>query len=324
MVVIRRLFLLIFTIILSLIFSEIFVAKVIGYPAYGVKYKVRYRKGAETWTNIRKPHAQIYNVEGRIRTNYNNFGIPGIDVEKIENPVVVLGSSYVEALQHKPEKIATSIFQKRLDNAGFRTTVINLGCSGHDPYDSWFRLKYYEKLLNFSSQDVILVVNSDNKDWFDRHPKPFDFTLADDFGQINKRTTTRALITLRNASSYAEICVNAFKKRNTTNTNGEEVIGNESMLRVEPDLSEEMKECLLQFNQSYTNFKVVSVLDDQGFNSPLSKFCFATNIDCIVKPIAKPENMINGAGHLNEMGNQLLGEVLTDVYNSSCKTNQRN
>jgi len=319
MVAIRRAFLLIFTIVLSLIFSDFVVAKVIGYPAYGVSYKVKYRKGADTWTNIRKPHAQIFNVEGRIRTNYNNFGIPGIDVEKIENPVVVLGSSFVEALQHRPEKIATSIFQKRLDNAGFRASVINLGCSGHDPYDSWFRLKYYEKLLKFSSQDVILVINSDNKDWFDRHPKPFDFTLADDFGQINKRTTTRALIALRNASSYAEICANALKKKNEVNPSNDESIEKDQIHNTGLELSEEMKECLLQFNQSYTNFRVVSVFDDQGFNSSLIEFCNSSNIDCTVKPIAKPEYMINGAGHLNEMGNQLLGEVLTDIYTSSHK-----
>lgn len=97
--IIRRVFQLFFALTLSLLISELFVAKVVGYPVYGVRYKVRYRKGAETWTNIRKPHSQVYNVEGRIKTSFNNLGIPGVDVKRIVNPIVVLGSSYIEALQ---------------------------------------------------------------------------------------------------------------------------------------------------------------------------------------------------------------------------------
>lgn len=315
---IKSTFLILSAFIFSLLFSEIVVAKVIGYPAYGVSYKVRYRKGAETWTNIRKPHAQIYNVEGRIKTNFNNLGIPGVDIEKIVNPVVVLGSSYIEALQYKPDKISTSLFQEKLNKEGRNVSVLNLGCSGHDPYDSWFRLKYFEKALNVVGQDVILVLNSDNKAWFNRHPKPFSFDLSDDFGQVNAKSATKAMIALRNASSLVEMYVNAFKKKEINeDIHPDEPSTNQLSDMGVHELSEEMKMCLLEFNETYSDFKVISVYDNEAFNSALSHFCKKFQIDCTLQPLAKPEYMINGAGHLNEIGNQILGELLYQVYMSS-------
>ncbi len=145
---------------------------VLGFPRYGVECKVRYRNGGAVWTNIRYPHSSDFNVEGWKSVKYNNFGLPGSDINSLDSLIVVLGSSFVEALQYDSDQIATSVFQRQLDQSGISIQVMNLGCSGHDPYDSWFRLKYYEQKHGFFTQGVILVINSDNLDWFSRHPRP--------------------------------------------------------------------------------------------------------------------------------------------------------
>jgi len=209
----RSIFLLFSALIISLLINEVIVAKLLRYPSYGVIFKVRYRKGADRWTNVPKPYAKIYNVEGDVLTHYNNLGLPGVNVKNRANSIVVLGTSIVEALQFKPDQIATSLFQMKLTESGSNKSVLNLSCSGHDPYDSWFRLQYYEKMLGFKSQEILLVLNSANTLWFTRHPKPFDFSLASDFGYTNNSFFPRALIKLRNTSSLAELYIYAFKPR---------------------------------------------------------------------------------------------------------------
>jgi len=128
----RRILLLIVAVVLASVFAEIIVARCIGYPPYGVDYKVAYRVGGSTWTNVRKPHAKLYNVEGKTITWVNNLGLPGSEIETLANPIVILGSSYVEAFQYKPSDIASSLFQSRIYELGHQRSVLNLGCSGHD------------------------------------------------------------------------------------------------------------------------------------------------------------------------------------------------
>jgi len=156
----KRILLLGASLILAFIITELIVAGCIGYPPYGVDYKVAYRDGGKQWTNVRKPYSKLYNVEGSTLTWVDNLGLPGTDVESLDSLIVVLGSSYVEAFKFKPSDIASSIYKAKLDSLGYQRNVMNLGCSGHDLYDSWFRLKYYEDKFNVKNDDVILVLNS--------------------------------------------------------------------------------------------------------------------------------------------------------------------
>lgn len=321
--VLWRVFLLSIALVIGLVVAELVVAKLIEYPSYGVEAKVRYRIGGEYWTNIRKPYAKVYNVEGKNIAKYNNYGLPGTDVTSLENPVVVLGSSFVEALQYQPEEIASSVFASELVTNGNDNSVINLGCSWHDPYDSWFRLLYFREKLGFTPRDVILVLNSDNKDWFARHPQPFAFTKSADFGVKNSSLKFKIMLTLRNSSSLIELLAKGMKGGNgQLNEESEAVAVNKNnsdtrkmeLEQAGEGLSAQMVSCLAAFNGEYPGFRVLSVYDNVSFNRALQEYCDGESIPLSIVPMAKPEFMINGAGHFNLNGNRYLGKQLYALF----------
>ena len=307
--------------------TEFVVARCIGYPSYGVEHKVAYRNGGMgPWTNIRKPFSKLYNVEGKTHTWVNNFGLPGTDIESLDSLVVVLGSSYVEAFRFKPVDIASSVFKTQLDSLGYKKHVMNMGCSGHDPHDSWFRLKYFEDKFNFRTEDVVLVLNSDNTEWFKRHKYPFDFTKKSSFGQINTRAKIKAMILARNASSQVELLAKAWKK---TGDDSEDVspIGDDSRYEVfhfqnsDYRLSKEMVDCLNVFSSEYTGFKVLSTYSDAGFNNALKSYCDENGIGSYFLPMSGHQFMIGGAGHLNKNGNVALASALIALTTDSKYSN---
>ena len=291
-------------------------SRIIGYPSYGVKSKVSYRVGGGGWSNIRLPYAKVFNVEGRNIATLNNFGFPGTDVSTLKGATVVLGSSYVEAFQMQAEDVGSSYFQRNLEQMGIDSNVVNLGCSGHDPYDSWFRLKYFEDFYGLETQDVVLVLNSDNVSWFSRHPRPLVFDKADGFGREKSSTSGKLQIRLRNSSSFIELMAQLMKLSDQEDEAETEVpLPSESVAQEsEQSLSQEMKDCLLAFQSSYPRFLVVSITDDPSFNRNLSDFCLEQSIRCKTENLAKPEYMINGVGHLNLRGNQALGRLMTQAY----------
>ncbi len=309
----RRFFLIALSAILALLLTEVLVGGVFGFPKYGVDYKVRYRNGGAVWTNIRYPHSSVFNVEGWKSVRYNNYGLPGSDIKGLDSLIVVLGSSFVEALQYDSEEIATSVFQRQLDKSGRSRQVMNLGCSGHDPYDAWFRLKYYEQKLGFNTHDVILVINSDNLDWFSRHPRPFQFEKSPWFGSVNRSMTSLIQTKLRNTLSTAELTARALKSDADVDA-GEETKNTGSLKT--PQVTEDLKSCLSAFSNTYDRFKVLSILSDPAFNTDLASYCETQGIDCLIRPIALPQYMINGAGHLNLQGNFLLGKALHSSHRS--------
>jgi hypothetical protein len=315
--VLKKVFLLILSFITALIIVEFIVGDIFDYPTYGTQYKVKYRKSTEeTWSNIRKPYAKVLNIEGKTKTYYNNLGLPGVDITNINNPIVILGSSYVEALQFDPEDIATSLFQKKLNEEGNDISVINLGCSGHDPYDSWFRLKYFEQFLKFKPQAVFLVLNSDNREWFSRHPKPLDFSFSPDFGEINNKSIVHIFTILRNNSNFIALLIEGVKAKTGEQDNEDVKTENKSISQV---VSEEMKECINKFSAEYKNFIVISILNDNSFNEDLAEYCHQNSILYVIQPLKKPEFLLNGAGHLNKKGNEELGLLLYKAYSEFIK-----
>ena len=137
--------------------------------------------------------------------------------------------------------------------------VVNLGCSGHDPYDSYFRLKYFEKALNLSTEQVILIVNSDNQSWFERHPKPLSFEIPRSFGEKNQDRMVNLQIKLRNMSSLVNLYVNGLLKADDepkdepehTDINEHKTIPNEVK---QPIAWLRNQDCLLAFNNEYNDF----------------------------------------------------------------------
>lgn len=299
----------------GLLITEFLIRTVVGYPTYGIKYKVHYRNGAETWTNIRKAHAEQFNVEGRTKTKYNNYGLPGIDISHLDGCVVVLGSSFVEALQIQPENMATTLFQKNLKKKGALNQVINLGCSGHDPYDSWFRLQYYEKALGIDTEDVILVINSDNRSWLTRHKSPLDFDLFHGFGEINQERTTGLMILARNTSALVELVAATLKTGRSKDRNvGISVQTSRKLIPDAGVMTPEFVDILNAFDRKYEEFRVISIVNLPSFNHSLTEFCLSKNIPCQVEILLKPELRIGMSGHLNSKGNKALGDALTRLF----------
>ena len=298
------------------------VSHVLQYPDYGVLQKVRYRKGGATWTNIRQPNAEVFNVEGNTTTSLNNYGLPGSDIVNFDNPVVLLGSSYVEALQYQPEEIASSIVEDEIIVFEPSIDVVNLGCSGHDPYDSYFRLKYYVKAQKFNPKQVILIIDSDYEKWFARHPKPLNFELPRNFGERNQDALVNLQIKLRNASSLVNLYVNGLIKtddeppENTEHSDdGTSKAAPNGMKQ--PYFGPELKDCLLAFDREYENFKVVSILDSKAFDLALRGFCENNRIEYEYFPLTTPAYLIGGAGHLNKQGNEALGKALAEYIKKS-------
>lgn len=310
----KRFSLIILALLIGFLFTEFLLAVVVLFPRYGVEYKVRYRNGGGTWTNIRKPYSATFNVEGWERVRYNNYGLPGTDLDYLDNLVVVLGSSFVEALQYQGDKIATATFQRELRESGSARQVLNLGCSGHDPYDSWFRLRYYESKLDFNTEDVILVLNSDNRAWFARHQSPLTFDKPSWFGTVNNNLQNKLQTLLRNNSSFIELIARGIKSDTGEDIEPKETNGTQS--NEEHEITDELASCLTSFRDEYAGFKVLSILSDSAFNTKLADFCNMNEIELSIRPLTIPENMINGAGHLNLKGNEELGEAMFTLHAS--------
>lgn len=318
----KKLLLLFIASIVALLFSELVVARVIGYPAYGVEYKALYMPGSSKWINIRKPHAKIFNVEGKTITSVNNLGLPGLDIDTLDNPIVLLGSSFVEAFQYQPEEIASSLFWKVLAESDSDRTVLNLGCSGHDPYNSWFRTLLFSDILQFNAEDIILILNSDNQAWFNRHAKPFTFVKPKHFGSKNTSPYMRIGTMARNTSSLVEILYKGLLKgEDEVDNPSHEHIIDEKISASAPDysLSQEMKDCFDAFAKEYDGFMVLSIAGDLQFNTALSFYCDELDIPYLVNPLDNPRYMINGAGHLNKEGNVALAEALMTLWKKEHK-----
>lgn len=317
----KKVSILIFAFVLSAFISEAVIANLVRYPAYGVEYKVAYRKGGATWTNVRKPHSKLFNVEGKNLIKVNNFGFPGNDIEQIESPIVILGSSYVEAFQYKPDEIASSLFAEKLRKTGTVEPVLNLGCSGHDPYDSWFRLQYFENKYSFVPKDIILVINSDNESWFARHTQPFDFSLPASFGNKHTGKFMNIVVEARNRSSIIEVFAKTVLKSDDIDLPAPQDDVEIEAIDDSGDyiLSKEMEDCLKTFAEKYDGFMVVSIVGDFEFNQALSEFCQIEGIEHKINSLGNPRYMIDGAGHLNQEGNIALSEALFEIYQENQK-----
>ncbi len=308
----RRFAILILSFIIALLACEFTIRHIIKYPVFGLDYKIHYRIGGEYWTNVWKPNSRYWNVEGGNRVfSRNNLGFPGSRIDTTKNQkIAILGSSYIEAYQIEPKRTASAIFSDLLNKNGYEYAVYNLGCSGHDPYDSYMRLAYYKKII--TPKTVILVINSDNADWFARHPRPLDFNPDKDFGKVKQGKSTQVLNLVRNSSSMASLIIKAASSRKSKDSDEiapQSLSGSSSKKKVSV-VTEDLKQTLVNFKMNYQSFIVISVINDLPFNTLLKQHCLDNNISFYAKPLVTSKNTINGTGHLNEKGNLLLGELM--------------
>ena len=303
-----RKYIIIIAFISAFIISEIIVRYIIKYPVYGIEKSV-----IGLNENIYQPYSSYWDVEGGNHVySRNNIGLQGSDINLniVNKYIYVLGSSYIEAKQINPHLIATSIFQNHFVVKGDKSQVINLGSSGHDAIDSYFKLKYFEK--NFKSHYIILVVEDLNQIFYNKHKKPLNFQLDSAFGVEIKEKKGDVLNLIRNKSAFINLILKSIrKKEDNIKVNS---IMNKSVMKSEV-IPNELIECLKVFRNEYKNrFMFLSIIDNDSINLKLREICCLNNIIFEYRNINKKENKINHIGHLNMYGNKLLGDFMYESY----------
>jgi hypothetical protein len=303
------------SIVSALIVTELIVANIIGYPGFGVGKKIFGIQQFDVNQNIYKPYSEYWTVEGGNKVyKRNNIGCPGTDI-KVDSKnkyIFVLGSSYIESYPVEPDLIATSIYQSKLNSDNNILQVINLGASGHDPYDLYFRSSYFEN--KFFPEKIILVIDDVYEDYFNRHHHPLNFDLSQCKWEEDLSFPTRSNIFLRNNLSIVNLIVQSVKDKAATvnkSKQNEKISADSIKLKIPSDLFV----CLKNFNDKYqTKFICISIIANPDLNSEIKSYCEINNINFLFSEINKPENKINEVGHLNIKGNKSLGEKLYDSF----------
>jgi len=222
-----------------------------------------------------------------------------------------LGSSFIEAYQVAPEKMASAIFASHIQQTDPTLQVINLGCSGHDPYDDFFRAFWF--VHQFQPEKVILVLEGGFDRWLKRQKHPLDFDASNAGINADNKLTTRIMLLARNHSALLNLFAQSLKS--SGQEEGSETKKDDKQ-STEEILSEDLFHCLIQFRNTFgERFMLISTSEIAPFNRSLSDFCGRNQIVFKYNErIVVAENRFNGSGHLNEQGNKILGQFLTTVY----------
>lgn len=315
----KKFLLVLLSIIFAFFLTELIIRYVAKYPDYGVESSilgVPYSGKEFTY----KPHSKYWNVEGGNNVfSRNNLGFNGVDINPgAEFPkIFVLGNSFIKASEISPDKIATSVFHKKLSEEGSNFQVMNLGFYAHDPYQLYFLSQYFR--AKYQPEAVILVIERDYGAWLGGHPQPLNFTLPPIFGHEETGLKFKLPLFFRNNSAFINLLASAVKLSGGGN--------NESITDVSADennlltsdikqLPEELKTTILEFQKSYgEKFILVSIMPKESLNKELAEFCGKNNINCYTDmEVMTKQNRLNQNGHLNEIGNKLLGEKLYEYF----------
>lgn len=311
----KKIILILAAVVCSFVTTECIVRYIIRYPVYGIAARIEgIRKSDGGVQRIHKPHSAYWTVEGGNRVfRRNNLGLTGIPVDTTvrKKYVFVLGSSFIEAFQFPPESIATSVYQGLLNRNQSEFSVLNLGASGHDPYDSYFYASYYERI--FYPSYVVLVLTNISPDWPHRHRHPLDFSIGENFGKPVVTASAKVLDSFRNVSSFLTIVSGyiSIKLGAGNIERGGMIQSGEVRDSVLFSISDDLLLCLNEFNKKFKErFILISILGSRDTNEDLKAFCLKEGIRYYASEILVPVNQINGNGHLNGKGNEYLGEFL--------------
>lgn len=301
--------------IIALFIVEVFISKIVGYPVPGVWKSVLGIKGDGEASYIYYPYSKYWTVEGGNKVfRRNNIGLPGINIEISPNSkyVYVLGSSYIEAFQVPPEKMATSVLQMLLKNKNPEYQVINLGASAHDPYDLFFRLTYFEKI--YRPTKIVLILEEFFGEWLQRHHHPLNFNNSREWGKeyVNKNPIKDHLKKIIEKSSFLSLVKATYKEGFIKENNNDFIkIKNVKNKRSDPDIPEELKACLIEYKKKYDNeFYLLSIIGNITQNKLLEKYCRNNSIGFFFSNVNISKNKINQKGHLNIEGNKELGRFI--------------
>lgn len=307
---VKRTVLLVTSMMLSLVLTEIVARFIVDYPDYGIERFVYGISSNIKWQPIYFPYSRYANNERGYKVfKRNNLGLPGVDVDITKDKILVLGSSFIEAVQVSPSSISVSVLSNMLEKSKTGLVAVNLGRKAHDLYDAWFRYQYYKRM--FDPRYVMIVVDQRNS--YGRHTRPFDFSLPKDFGKSDNRLKTRFGTLVLSSSSSISLFYRGF--RNETEKSVEDE-SQDNDVRKTPMSSDDylhsVLACIERFaDDSGDKLVVVSIVNDKGTNDAVQSYCTTHDILCIVSStIQIPENQIKGFGHFNEIGNRRLAELM--------------
>jgi hypothetical protein len=302
----KKVFLIALSACLAFLATELVVRYLVGYPTYGIEKKVKIRDIG--WSNIWKPHSKYWNVEGGNRVfRNNNVGLPGIDVKVGPDIryVAVLGSSFVEARQVPPEKMATSFLNVEIEKMDNKLQVLNLGYGGHDPNDSFQRLAYFEQF--FLIEKVILVIDSTFAIWLNKRRSKRKAHVSERF-ETDMTFLGRIRIYVANHFSVLSLIGKAVNRKIMDLVLKREYL--DELRPLKRETFQELYKILDGFNKKYQNkFVCCSIVSDRKFTGEISKLrekynFFHTN------NVHSPSTRFDVNGHLNEKGHEMLGEFL--------------
>lgn len=300
--------------IVAFFVTEILLAKIIGYPVHGIEKSVLGIKGDGEANNIYYPYSKYWTVEGSNNVfKRNNIGLPGIDIQvsRYSKYIYVLGSSYIEAFQVPPEKMATSVLQILLKKKNPEYQVINLGASGHDPYDLFFRLAYYEK--TYKPEKIVLILEQLFSEWLLRHHYPLNFNDSNEMGKVytNKNPIKRLVKKNIEKSSFLTLVWDMFKEVLNGENNNNFLNNYNNNNQNDRKIAEELKKCLIEYKAKYDDkFVLVSIINNNIENKLLANFCKKNYIEFVSSGLNSSNFKINKNGHLNNEGNKKLGELI--------------
>jgi hypothetical protein len=312
----KKLILILLAFISALIITEVIVQFIIRYPKYGVEKSIigiPY-PGKEF---VYKPYSKYWNVEGGNNIySRNNIGLNGIDVNinKDSKNIFVLGNSFVKASEIPPEHIATSVFQKKLNELNKNTNILNLGFYAHDPFQLWYLSQYFRNV--YPPQAVILVLERDYEYWMKGYQHPLEFKLPENFGTEETSASFRLISFLRNNSAFINLTASALKLSGGTATEVSNDAEDMLMSGKLDSVPDDLKTVITQFKNTYGDkLIIVSIMPDEVLNGKFAEFCSRADIKCIYDSgIMVPQFRLNKSGHLNEEGNKKLGEKLYEAY----------
>ncbi len=318
----KKILIIILAVITSLIAAEVIARYVMRYPAQASRKTVAIIPGSGVKSRIflYKPYSKYLNIEaGYKQFTYNNVGVHGPDVDLSEDSKLIFlaGSSFIEAYQVPSEKTAAAVFDRKLKAVDPGYSVFNLGASGCDPYEAYFRTKLYTQMYR-KPDKVILALEQFRTKWLEQYDTPLDFDIPEHFGKEYRLSKAkRVASTICEKSSLASMLYRFAKKvkrldeieRARETEDGPE---NEE-IQVIPDA---LKATMRQFQKDYGNdFMLVFFGQDLQATEMLREFCDSEGIRFYSSDsVAVPENRFDEHGHLNEAGNLKLGELFYESF----------
>ncbi len=319
----KHLMILICALIAAFLLVEMITVFIIGYPnLVPGKRKYIIHKSLDAYNHLgwQPPYYKFWNVEGGNKCYHlNNFGLPGSDIGKNPQNIIILGSSFIEGMQVPNTKMATAVFAELLAPM-HKYNIINLGASGHDPYISWFRLNFFKRW--FRPDYVILVIDPTSMAYFNRRwDNNLNFSSPFIEPELIPEAQWKKLLNLPRAySAFINLAINLLMSNEAPTENipsTDKTSAKQSSFEDTDIFYHKIDQCITQYNQAYMDkFMVVSMIDEKKINDNLdmlchNRHCYFASDDSILVDANKIKN-----GHLNLRGNRLFGIFMYNQFKS--------